>query len=152
MADHLQQQILEYAQATLVAAATAAGARIYLDRVDELMQADLPAVHLEGGDEEINGDTLGFPMVLERSYTFTAACVVGQATGAAKAARNLAKQVEAALLATTTTYTAGGAAKALWITASTESKDGSGATSLFEVRQTWVARYMAYGGSPDVPI
>ena len=85
-------------------------------------------------------------------YTFSVACVVGQATGAAKAARNLAKQVEAALLASTTTFTAGGKCQALLLTASSEVKDGSGSVSMFEVRQQWQARYMTLSGTPDTPI
>jgi hypothetical protein len=150
MADHLQQQILDYVQATLIAAATAAASHVFLDRVDELMQIDLPALDIEGGDEDINADSVGFPALLERQYTFSVACVVGQASGSAKAARNLGKQVESALLASTTTFTAGGKAQALILTSSAESKDGNGSTSLFEVRQTWQARYMTLGGSPDV--
>lgn len=152
MADHLQQQILEYAQATVVAASTAASSHVYLDRVDEILQSDLPAVHIEGGDEEAIADSIDFPTYYTRRYAFSVACIVGQATGAAKAARNLAKQVEAALLASTTTFTANGKAKALTLLGSTESKDGASATSLFEVRQQWQAHYMTLGGSPDTPI
>ena len=152
MADHLQQQILEYVQATLASAATAAGSNVFLDRVDELLQANLPAIHIEGGDEDAQADSISFPTIYTRLYSFSVACVCGQSTGAAKAARNLAKQAEAALLASLTTFTAAGKAQALVLTGSTESKDGSGAVSLFEVRQTWTARYMTLGGTPDTPI
>jgi hypothetical protein len=150
MADHLQQQILESVQATIATAATAAGSNVFLDRVDEVPQANLPAVHIEGGDEEALADSLGFPAVYNRTYSFSVACVCGQATGAAKAARNLAKQTEAAMLATVATFTAGGKAQALVLTGSSETKDGSGAVSLFEVRQQWQARYITLGGTPDL--
>lgn len=152
MADHLQQQILDAVQANLLGAATAAGSHVYLDRVDELMPLDLPAIHIEGLGEDATPDSLSFPTVYTRIYRFTVACVCGQASGAAKAARNMAKQVEAAILASTTTATAGGLAQMLSITGSTEAKDGNGATSFFEVRQTWQAQYMTLGGSPDTPI
>lgn len=152
MADHLQQQILDYVQTTLTAAATSAGSNVFLDRVDELLQNNLPAIHIEGGDEDAQADSVNFPTVYTRLYSFTVAAVCGQATGAAKAARNLAKEVEAALLASTSTFTAGGKAQALILTGSTESKDGNGAVSLFEVRQSWTARYMTLGGTPDTPI
>jgi hypothetical protein len=152
MADHLQQQILDYVQTTLTSAATAAGSNVFLDRVDELLQANLPALHIEGGDEDSQPDSINFPTIYTRLYNFSVACVVGQASGAAKAARNLAKQVEAALLASTTTFTAGGKCQALLLTGSTEVKDGSGSVSMFEVRQQWQARYMTLGGAPDVPI
>lgn len=150
MADHLQQQILDAVQTTIAAAATAAGSNVYLDRVDELLQANLPAIHIEGGDEEASADSINFPTVYSRAYSFSVACVCGQATGAAKAARNLAKQAEAALLASIGTFTAGGKAQALVLLGSSETKDGSGAVSLFEVRQQWQARYTTLGGSPDV--
>ena len=87
MADHLQQQILEYVQTTLLAASTVAGAHVYLDRVDELMQSDLPALHIEGGDEDATPDSVDFPTYYTRTYGFTVSCIVGQATGAAKAAQ-----------------------------------------------------------------
>lgn len=152
MADHLQQQILDAVHTNLLGAATAAGSHVYIDRVDELLQADLPTIHIEGGGEESTPDSLSFPTVYTRFYRFTVACVCGQSSGAAKAARNLGKQVEAAILASTSTATAGGLAKMLTFTGSTEAKDGNGATSFFEVRQTWQAQYITLGGAPDTPI
>ena len=152
MADHLQQQILEAVHTNLLGAATAAGSHVYLDRVDELLQADLPAIHIEGAGEECTPDSVSFPTVYNRIYRFTVACVCGQASGAAKAARNLGKQVEAAILASTSTATAGGLAEMLSLSASQESKDGNGATSFFEVRQSWQAQYITLGGTPDTPI
>lgn len=152
MADHLQQQILEHVQTTLAAAATAAGANVFLDRVDELQQTNLPALHIEGGDEDVQANSINFPTVLNRTYGFSVSCVVGQASGAAKAARNLAKQVEATLLASITTFTAAGKCQALLLTGSGEAKDGSGSVSMFEVRQQWQARYMTQGGTPDAPL
>ena len=51
MADHAHQRILEAVQAVLIAASTAAGARVYLDRVDELPAANLPAIDILGADD-----------------------------------------------------------------------------------------------------
>lgn len=152
MADHLQQQILEAVQTNLLGASTAAGSHVYLDKVDELQQADLPSIHIEGTGEDSTPDSLSFPTVYTRVYRFTVACVCGQASGAAKSARNLGKQVEAAILASTATATAGGLAQMLSLVASAEAKDGNGSTSLFEVRQSWQAQYMTLGGAPDTPI
>jgi hypothetical protein len=152
MADHLQQQILDYVKNTLTAAATAAAGNVFLDRVDELMQVDLPAIHIEGGDEEANLDSLDFPTVSRRTYNFTVCCICGQASGAAKAARNLAGQVESALLASTTTFTAGGAAGSLGLFGSVESKDANASVALFEVRQNWQASYATFSGAPDTNI
>jgi hypothetical protein len=152
MADHLQQQILESVQATLVAAGTDAGSRVQLDRFDETPEARLPIIHIDGGDEDVQTDSVGFPPIYARLYGFTVECITGQASGAPKAARNLAKQVEAALLANTTAFTCGGKCESLTLTGSTESKDAAASVPLFEVKQTWVARYMTLAGTPDVPI
>lgn len=155
MADHVQQQILEAVQTALVTAATAAGTRVYLDRVDELAQASLPAIDILGpddtGEEAIEYLTLHFPSVQQRSYTFAIGSVTALATGSAKAARNLAKQVEAALLAAIGSITVGGKAIDLVLAESSERKDGAGALPMFAVRQTWQAQYQTTAGTPDVP-
>lgn len=155
MADHVQQQILEAVQTVLVAAATAASSRVYLDRVDEIPQANLPAIDILGpddtGEESIEYLTMHFPPVQQRSYSFTISSVTALATGSAKAARNLAKQVEAALLAGTGTITVSGKTIELLLAEGTERKDGAGALPMFAVRQTWQAQYITTGGTPDVP-
>jgi hypothetical protein len=151
MADHLQQQILDYVKTTLIAASIVGSGHVFLDRVDELQQSDLSALHIEGGDEDVIADTVGFPTINTRAYTFTVACVCGLAADAAKTARNLGASVEAALLASMTTFTANGKAQALYLSSSTETKDGAGAVPFFEVRQTWQAQYVTLGGTPDTP-
>jgi hypothetical protein len=155
MADHVQQQILEAVQTVLVAAATAASSRVYLDRVDEIPQANLPAIDILGpedtGEESIEYLTMHFPPVQQRSYSFTISSITALATGSAKAARNLAKQVEAALLAGTGTITVSGKTIELLLAEGAERKDGAGALPLFAVRQTWQAQYITTGGTPDVP-
>lgn len=155
MADHVQQQILEAVQTVLVAAATAASTRVYLDRVDEIPQANLPAIDILGpddiGEESIEYLTMHFPPVQQRSYSFTISSVTALATGSAKAARNLAKEVEAALLAAVGTITVGGKSIDLVLAEGTERKDGAGALPMFAVRQTWQAQYITNGGTPDVP-
>lgn len=155
MADHVQQQILEAVQTTLVAAATVASTRVYLDRVDELPQANLPAIDILGpedaGEEAIEYLTMHFPPVQRRSYTFTINSITALATGSAKAARNLAKQVEAALYAAAGTITVSGKAIDLVLAEGAERKDGTGALPMFAVRQTWQAQYQTTAGTPDVP-
>lgn len=151
MADHLQQQLLDAYKATLIAASTAAGSNVFLDRVDEVPQASLPALHIEGQGETIESTSVDWSQIQERAYTFTVSCVTGLATGAAAAARNLGKQVEQALFAAQATSTASGKAKALRLEGSTEGKDGGAATSLYLVRQTWVVTYITLSGAPDTP-
>lgn len=146
MADHINQQVLEAIKANLVAAATAAGAFVHLDRLDPVPEADIPAILIEGGGEVVDAQTVGFPPIYSRQYSFTVACL---ASGTAKAARNLAGQVEAALCASLAAYTANGLAEALLLTGSNEGKDGNGTTGLFEVRQSWTAQIMTVGNVPD---
>ena len=155
MADHVQQQILEAVQTALVAAATVAGSRVYLDRVDEIPQGNLPAIDILGpedtGEEAIEYLTMHFPPVQRRSYTFAINSVTALASGSAKAARNLAKQVEAALMAGVATITVSGKAIDLLLAEGAERKDGGGALPMFAVRHVWQAQYTTTAGTPDVP-
>lgn len=149
MADHITQQVLDAVQATLVAAGTAAVDNVFLDRVDAVPEAQIPAIHIEGSGEVVEAQTVGFPPIYARQYSFTVACL---ASGSAKAARNLGGQVEAALCASVVAFTAGGLAKALLLTGSNEGKDGSGNSALFEVRQSWTAQLMTVGNVPDASV
>ena len=149
MADHLQQQLLDAYKATLIAAATAAGSRVYLDRVDEIPQANLPALHIEGQSESVESISVDWSQIQQRAYTFTVSCVTGLSSTAAVDARNLGKQVEQALFATQATSTAAGKAKALRLEGSTEDKDGAAAVSMYALRQSWVADYVTQSGVPD---
>lgn len=155
MADHAHQRILEAVQAVLIAAATAASTRVHLDRVDELEATGLPAIDILGaqdhGEDAIEELTMHFPPTLQHIYAFSIASVCAQKTGAAKAARNLARQVEAALLAASNTVSVGGVPINMAFTGSAEVKDGAGATPMFAVRQSWQAQYRTIGGAPDVP-
>lgn len=155
MADHAHQRILEAVQTVLAGAGTAAGANVFLDRIDELPATSMPAIDILGaddtGEDAIEEMTVAFPPKLQHVYSFPIACVCAQKTGAAKAARNLAKQVEATLLAATNTIAIGGVAIDMVITGSAEVKDGAGATPMFAVRQSWQAQYRTIGGAPDVP-
>jgi hypothetical protein len=156
MADHAHQRILEAVQSVLVAASTAAGANVFLDRVDELPATSLPAIDILGaddtGEDSIEVLTIGSPPMLQHAYSFPISCVCAQKDGAAKAARNLAKQVEAALLAASNAIVVGGKSILLVSDGSAEIKDGAGAVSMFAVRQQWQAQYQTQGGAPDVPL
>lgn len=156
MADHAHQRILEAVQTVLAGAGTAAGAHVFLDRVDELPATSLPAIDILGaddtGEDAIEVLTMHFPATLQHAYSFPIACVCAQKTGAAKAARNLAKQVEVALLAASNTIAIGGVAIDMVMTGSDEVKDGAGAVPMFSVRQSWQAQYRTQGGAPDAPL
>lgn len=153
MADHLQQQILERVQAVLLAAATDAGSRVYLDRADEIPQVDVPAIDILGreevGEESIDYLTLNHPAVQRRSYSFPITSYA-KGNGAARASRNLAGAVESALAASAGAVAIGATAIEVVLAESSERKDGLGATLICAVRQVWQAQYQTHAGTPDV--
>jgi hypothetical protein len=110
------------------------------------MESDLPAIHIEGGDEDVSDESMGYPALQLRKFQFFTSCIVSGADYG-RAARNLGKQVEAALLATA--LAVNGKANTLSLTGSNVQKDGSGASVLFEVRQHWIAQYITRAGAPD---
>lgn len=152
MTDHVTQQILEAVQTALKAAATAAGNRVYLDRTDELPSGDLAAIDILGGDEageeSIEYLTMHWPVTQRRSYSFAITSVTRAATGVAKAARNLAAQVEETLLASATAITVGGTAIDMVLGEVSEAKTGGADLPLASVRQVWQAQYITAGGAP----
>lgn len=145
MADHLHQQVLDAYQATLVAAATSAASRVYLDRLDELPQASVPALLIEGRGESVENIAVDWQHIQQRAYTFTVTAIA--ATNAA--ARNLAKQVEQALFASLSAATAGSKAKQLRLVGGVDDRDGAAATGLHSVTQTYVADLVTLAGTPD---
>lgn len=155
MADHAHQRILEAVQTVLVAASTDAASRVYLDRVDELPAANLPAIDILGaddtGEDAIEYLTVHFPGEQRHTYSFGIRSVAALATGSAKAARNLAGQVETALLTAANTIAVGGKPIKLLISDSSEVKDGAGALPVFVVRQSWQAQFQTTGGAPTAP-
>lgn len=153
MADHVQQQILDAVKAVLVAAATVASTRVYLDRVDEVPQANLPAIDIlprdAAAEETIEATTFDWPPTQRRELTFAINCTAAGQTDSAKAARNLGKQVEQALLASLSAVSVGGYSVPLAIIASATSSSGAGATALSTQGQTWRALYYTQAGVPD---
>lgn len=145
MAAHLQQQILTAYRLALVAASTAAGARVYVDHPDELTAAMLPAIVLEEGTEQVRDIGIDPLPLQERVMTFDAIAVCNGTTAAADA-RDLGRQIEAALYGEAT---AGNRVQALSLQASSPQIDGAGAQLAAQRRQTWVATYYTRAGTPD---
>jgi hypothetical protein len=154
MAAHVQQQIFDAVQTALIAASTAAGSRVYLDRTNELPEDDLPAIDImgsaEGGDESVDSVAIGIPTMQQRVLSFPIICIARGLTGAPAAARNLAKQVEQTLLASASSIALGGTNIRMAITASRGDKRLDGALPFFSVTQTWQASYHTQAGIPDV--
>lgn len=149
MADHVQQQILVALKATLIAAATAAGGRVYVDHPDELVASMLPAIVITPGDEDIDNQALGLPYLQMRSLELEVIAVC-TGSGAAAAARDLGRAIEAALYATESAATVGGLARPLELMRVAPRLNGQGADIVAEVRQAWRVMYATETGAPDV--
>jgi hypothetical protein len=89
---HLQQQTLDAIRTALVAGATAAGARVFVDRVDPLQANELPAILVDESDGE-SVEVDGVMQTYRRSLAVRVTCAAG-GSGAMAAARELGLQVE----------------------------------------------------------
>ena len=152
MAAHIQQQILDAMKAALVAAATAAGARVYVDRPDELTPALLPAIVITAGQERVEALNMGYPVTHQRVMQIDCRAVA-MGTGAAYAARTLAGQIESALFASESAAYLGGLIKTPIELIGTDPQiDGQGSQLIAEVRQLWQLTYFTVSGAPDTPV
>lgn len=91
---HAQQQILNAVQAALAGGATAAGARVFLDRVDPLQPTELPALLVEEGGEGESVEVATIHGLEQRALAVSVACMVSHGSSAAADARELGLQVE----------------------------------------------------------
>jgi hypothetical protein len=145
---HAQQQILDAVAAAIVAGATAAGARVFVDRVDPLLPTELPAVTVDEGEsgEEVQSLSLDGAVQM-RELSVRIGCVVKGAASAA-AARELGLGVEKVLVA------AAGlrelcSADRFHIESSVQVNNGDGDRLLAGRVQTWRFSYAVQSASPD---
>lgn len=151
MAAHLQQQILDALAATLLAAGTSAGLRVYVDRPDELPVDLLPAIVLESGAEQVAVLSQDWPFVQERAFEFAIGIACAGPTADADA-RETARQVEAALHASLATATADGIMEPVELTGSVKDKTGQASKLLFNLQQSWRTTYYTKSNAPDIPL
>jgi hypothetical protein len=145
---HAQQQVLEAVQAALVAGPTAAGPRVYLDRVDRLPPGDLPAVLV---DESPDGETTEpgtIHGVDQRQLGVVVRGLVSHGTTAAADARALGLQIERALTASTVLQALcrGG----FRMEASRHVNEGDGDRLMAEREQLWRFVYWVDPATPDI--
>lgn len=139
-------QILTALQAALIAAGTAAGARVYLDRVDSLQPADLPAIVIEDRGE--TSEVIELDDTQQRTSTIAIHCALSHSTSAAADARAFGVAAEKAIANST-------AVKALahlgmYITSSQTDINGEGDRLLASRDQTWQASYLVHPTAPDL--
>ena len=139
-------QIMTAVKTALVAANTAAGARVYLDRVDALQPSEVPAILIEDRGE--SSDVLDLDDTQTRTTTLAIHCATSHSTSAAADARAFGLAVEKAI-------TASAAVKALahmgiYIVSSQTEINGEGDRLLASRDQVWQASYLVNATDPDL--
>jgi hypothetical protein len=141
-----QQQILTALQALLAAGGTVAGARVYLDRVDSVQPADLPAITIEEDGERAEAiDLLGEQ---QRESTIIVHCALAATTTAAVDARAFGLAVEKLIAGSATL--AALATDGAYITSSRTEINGEGDRLMASRDQTWLMAYRVDPTAPDV--
>lgn len=144
---HLQQQILDALAATLAAADTAAGSRIYVDHPDELTAPMLPAIVLAAGDEQLEATTVHLHALQQRllDLEIIALCA---GPGAFAQARDLVREIEVAIFATAASATCGGKCANLTLERLSPAQTGSASQLMAEIRGAWRCTYYTAAGTP----
>lgn len=141
-----QQQILTALQALLAAGGTVAGTRVYLDRVDALQPADLPAITIEEDGER--AESIDLAGEQQRESTITVHCALAATTTAAADARAFGLAVEK--LIANSAALAALAFDGVYITNSRTEINGDGDRLMASRDQTWLMAYRVDPTAPDV--
>lgn len=144
---HAQQQVLEAVTAILAAGSTAAGSRVFLDRVDALQPLELPAITV---DEAAEGETVEpttIHSIEQRTLVVTVGCVVAHGTGAPQQARALGLEVEKLLSANASLQAL--CKLGVQITSSRIVISGEGDRLMAARLQDWRMTYMVAAEAPD---
>lgn len=146
---HLQQQILDQIQTTLVAGATSAESRVYVDRVDPLQPGDLPAILVDESPEgeQVQPFTVGG--VYRRDLAVQIHCVFAHGSAAAVQARDLALEVEKLLQ--TSQPLAALCTVGIELNASRHLISGEGDRLMASRETSWTMSYAAHASTPDTP-
>lgn len=142
------QQILTALQALLAAGGTVAGTRVYVDTVDPLQPAQLPAIVLEedpGGEQSEPFTVHGYD---KRALGVTVHCVISHSTTAAADARSFGLAVEK-LIANSATLAAL-CSQGHRITANRPAINGDFDQLLAERVQSWSFGYIVAVTAPDI--
>lgn len=143
---HAQQQVLNAIAASLVAAGTDAGSRVFVDRVDPLQPHELPAVLVDEAPDGENTSVEDLGPIYTRSLSVRVVCVVAQ--GSAAGARELGLQVEKAMA---TGAALAAVAKGGVVLQNSRPQTDAQADRLLALReQEWQITYFTDAATPDV--
>ena len=143
---HVQQQILDGVKAALAGAATTAGDRVYLDRLDPLQENELPALLVEEAPEGESVDPQTVNGLEQRTYGVLVTCVVAHAAEYGSRARELGAEVEKVLGVSSFAVPKPGRAR---IASARMTFSGEGDRAMAAREQTWRFSYFTRRGAPD---
>lgn len=141
-----QQQIMNALQTLLAAGATVASTRVFLDKVDNLQAADLPAIVIEEKGE--TAEVVQMDGLQERTSTLAVHCVLTHTTTAAADARSFGLAVEK--LIANSSAVAALAHLGIFIQQADTAINGDGATLLASRDQIWQASYLVHPTNPEI--
>lgn len=145
---HVQQQVLDAVQALLLAANTAAGTDVFVDRMDPLKPAQLPAILIGEGEngEDAQPGTIG--RLEQRTLDVVIDCAVKQHDTAAADARAFGLVVEKLVRPAASLRAL--CKLGIRITNSRLVLIGDGDEQYASRRQTWQFTYLVNPSAPDV--
>lgn len=144
---HLQQQVLDLIKATIVAGATAAGPRVFVDRVDPLQPNELPAILVDEAPDGEQIQPLTISGAHQRQLAVQINCIVAHGNAAMLQARELGLAVEKLLQ--TSAPLAALCRMGIDITSSRPQIAGDGDRLMATREQIWQFAYAARGETPD---
>ncbi|MDP3625019.1 MAG: hypothetical protein Q8S12_00365 [Hydrogenophaga sp.] len=145
---HAQQQILDAVAAVLAGGSTAAGTRVFLDRVDPLQPNELPAITVDEAGEGESVEQTTIHSVEQRALGVTVACIVAHGSQAAAQARELGLQVEKLLAGSTALLAL--CKLGVQINSSRIVISGEGDRLMASREQNWTMTYMVAAETPDI--
>lgn len=143
---HAQQQILDALQALLIAGATVAGSRVFVDRVDPLQPSELPAILIEEGDDGESSETEDLSGSEVRDCNFMVACVMSSVQAAV--ARDFGLAVEKLIAGNEPLRQL--AREGPYLTKNSRLQNGDGDRLLSGRMHTWRIAYALEPTAPDV--
>ncbi|BEP42261.1 hypothetical protein [Variovorax sp. V15] len=147
---HVQEQILTAVVDRLIDAGTAAGANVFLDRVDPLQDDELPALLVFEAPQGESAQPYTVSGIEQRQYAVRIAGVVSHGSAYGARARDLGLQVEKALSgnAALLRLAKGGAR----IASSRLTLSGDAEEARAAREQTWLFTYLVRPTAPDIAV
>lgn len=152
MAAHMQDQILDAIKTVLIAANTAAGARVRVEGVDPVAADDCPAIDIEAAGETVESVGLS-RRTQRRDFDVEIRLSVTQKSDYRSKAGELLAQIESALRPASgaPTFVDVLVPDGIRMSASQPDRDGGGARPVYAIRTMWRCRYFVKEGAPFAP-